>query len=266
MFEGDTADAFLVWAGAWEAREFRARFVPGSRLRVACTTEVTPRYRISASSKPGDARAIRHTVRISDAIEVMAGAARVDGSVVVAPGTNVFVSSEGTSDVSIDGDCGDVRVEGAGGGTVNIRGWPRALTVDRPSSNVDIDLLPGAGAVNAMTVRAKWALIRVPARSAAHAEVPRGWAVACPAGVDPACGSEGPVVMGTGPGAFRVEGEHGLIRVVDWSADGEAAGGEDALTALERRHGATIADGRSPQCFDLLRPGCGWPWESCVER
>lgn len=267
VYEEDPPDDFLIWAGPWEGSTLRFTSRSSSRVHVNCTTATSPRFRLQVTvASRGAHPEVRRSVNVGDGrldLSAQVNPIFADARLALAPGTEVMVTTQGAgaADVTVRGECGEVTIEGEAPGAVNVEGWPRDLTIRRPAASADVNLFPGAAAAATLSVWADWGLVRIPAGAGAHGTVPEGWAVACTGGVDQGCGKAGPVSVGSGVGGFRLVGNHGLLRLADWVSGTQTSA--HRATVIERHLGATLPMNRAPDCFDILRSGCGWPWEGC---
>lgn len=270
MTDGDASDDLVVWAGPWAWTEAEVRVAGHSRVSVVCAPQTPPRFRVQATAGAGSTpSSLEQAVKVGSGVVEASdgGGGYLDVRLSLATGTPVEISSEGVSaDVSVQGECGAVTVTGAATGTVTVEGGHARVAVSRPAASVDVDI-PHGDAVRPLDVLAEWAVVRVPARDGYHGGVPVGWAVACPFGVDAACGSEGPTVIGASDRGFSLRGPGGVLRIIDWRpAPPGMSPPRSAVTRLERRLGSSLPVNRAPACFDVLKAGCGWPWEDCVPR
>lgn len=280
--EGGPDTRLVVWAGAYQPPPTPAPVeveVVSGRLSILCSAAGPPRYRVLVPLlQREETAAARGAVEVDDGsglvLRQVADRLALDAWALLPPGTDVRVTSAGATggqgagvEIYVGGDCGDVRLEGSAPGSVRVVGWHRAVRVDRPHSSVDVTLDPGSPALGALSVRTgRWAVVRVPTGGNYGAEVPVGWAVACAERLDPACGQVGPLAVGTGSG-IHLQAPHGLMRITDWVEDPAAPGGvADPVGDVERALGETLPVNRRPDCYDILSPDCGWPWEGCLAR
>jgi hypothetical protein len=201
----------------------------------------------------------------SDAVpaaRLMAGSAPFDGAVVsqLPTASRVNTNSE-TARLTITGDCGTVDVLGSYSQVV-VEGWHAHLDIFAQAKEVEITLYPGSHAIqNTSIVTTGSISLSVPARSGYRIDVPAGWQVVCPEGLDPACGRLGPRRVGSaGASGVHLAAPAGVLRIYDWVGDGTDSRGDELLPLAPNqwlRQDRFTHASVEPPCRDVLRRECG---------
>lgn len=179
-------------------------------------------------------------------------------------------SDSRSKQVRLHGDCATATILGTYQ-EVSVDGWHASVEVDVRDANVWVELYPGSAAIQHSSIQSNRAVsLSVPARSGYRFDVPAGWQIACPEGLDPACGTMGPRrVGGAGKTDAYLAAPRGVLRIYDWVGGWDDAAPDVSIPLTGSWLGAErqLFLDREPPCRDVLNKRCGrTQFESLPDR
>lgn len=236
-------------------------------LRVSCSAQAAAALFLRGHEM-ADRNAAEHLLKridwrtgVAPSIGLAGGSEPLDGwAGATLPAGSAVRSASDARKFALEGDCGPTTIVGTYG-EVEVTGWHSELEIGVRDADVVVTLFPGSAAVNHIFLQTNQAIaLSLPARSGYQVDVPAGWQIVCPQGLDPACGSMGPRRIGP-PGATGayLAAPRGVVRIYDWVGSSDTSAKEELLPLP----GAWLGRDRSlmldaePPCRDVLRRECG---------